>query len=372
MKLINREKLAAAIEARAKSDLELCNIGGASVLVEQDGEIIYKKHFGSADMQGKTLSDDTLFRLASMTKPITAVAAMILVDRGLLSLEDRIEKFYPQFSSMNIYGSGEVNPVKITVKHLLTHSSGIGSSAAWIASEKIMTPADIESVESFIEFLSKQPLSFIPGTKREYSGVGAFSVLTGIIQKISGMSFSEFLQKEIFEPCTMKDTTFEPSPEQWSRLITMHNKRKGQNTVGATSEGCVFGRYPTNNYLGGAGLISSIGDYLNFARMLMNGGEIFGKRIISESALAELSKPQAPSNIREWWGLGVRVITDENVNPLPNGTFGWSGAYGTHFWVDRRNKIIGIYMKNSRYDGGSGAITSKNFETDVYSSIENA
>ena len=372
MKLLNREKLAKAIEARAYSDLELCNIGGASVLVEQGGEIIYKNHFGSADMQGKALSDDTLFRLASMTKPITAVAAMILVDRAQLSLEDRIEKFYPQFSSVKIYESGEVNPVKITVKHLLTHSSGIGSGAAWIASEKVMTEKDNESVESFIEFLSKQPLSFIPGTKREYSGVGAFSVLTGIIQKITGMPYSEFLQKEIFEPCAMKDTTFEPNEEQWSRLITMHNKRNGQNSVGATSEGCVFGRYPTNNYLGGAGLISSLSDYLNFARMLMNGGEIFGNRVISESALAELSKPQTPSNIREWWGLGVRVITDETVNPLPNGTFGWSGAYGTHFWVDRRNKIIGIYMKNSRYDGGSGAITSKNFETDVYSSIENA
>ena len=121
-------------------------------------------------------------------------------------------------------------------------------------------------------------------------------------------------------------------------LITV--KKDGKNEVGVTYEGCVFAKFPVKNYLGGAGLISSLGDYLNFARMLMNSGEIFGNRIISEASLRELSKPQEPSNAREWWGLGVRVITDETKTPLPSGTFGWSGAYGTHFWVDRRNNII--------------------------------
>ena len=118
------------------------------------------------------------------------------------------------------------------------------------------------------------------------------------------------------------------------------------------------------------GLLSSISDYLNFAEMLLNGGNFEGNRIISEKAVAEISMPQYRKRIEEAWGLGVRVITDEKYNSLPVGTYGWSGAYGTHFFIDPENQIIGIYMKNSKYDGGSGAVTSKNFEVDVYSSLK--
>ena len=123
------------------------------------------------------------------------------------------------------------------------------------------------------------------------------------------------------------------------------------------------------NYLGGAGLISSLEDYFNFAQMLLNGGTFDGRRVISERAINELSRPQVFKRSSEYWGLGVRVISDAPDNVLPEGSFGWSGAYGTHFWVDPFNRIIGIYMKNSRYDGGSGAVTSKNFEADVYSAL---
>lgn len=363
MKILNKEKLERAIEQRICDDLAQCNIGGASLLVVQAGKLLYKKHVGT--------DDQTIFRLASMTKPITAVATMILVERGALSLDDPIDRFYPDFSKMVVYGTdsqAEIYP-KITVKHLLTHTSGIGSGVAWDESLTRMTDRDIESVEKFIDFLSRQPLSYLPETRQEYSGIGAFSVLTGIIQKLTGMSYAEFLKKEIFEPCQMTEATFEPSAEQWRRVIEMHDKKDGQNVVGQTYDGCVFEWIPPHNYLGGAGLVATMEDYWNFACMLMNGGAFNGKRILSPSSVEVISTPYFPTGAKEHWGLGVRVITNEQKSTLPLGTFGWSGAYGTHFWIDPTNEIIGIYMKNSRYDGGSGARTSKNFEIDVYSAL---
>jgi CubicO group peptidase (beta-lactamase class C family) len=273
---------------------------------------------------------------------------------------------------MKLYNNGaETDTIsKITVRQLLTHSSGIGSGAAWERSVKKMSAEDIDNVESFVAFLSKEPLSFLPGTKQEYSGIGAFSVLTGIIQKITGETYAEFLKKEIFEPCQMRNTTFVPSAEQWERVIEMHDKQDGKSKVGKTYEGCVFENIPTQNYLGGAGLISCANDYLNFAQMLLNGGIFDGKRVLSEASVSRISKPRILFTAKEWWGLGVRVISDSQEGELPIGSYGWSGAYGTHFWIDPSNRIIGVYMKNSRYDGGSGAVTSKNFETDVYFSLK--
>ena len=368
MKIIDREKLAVSIERRINEDIKLCNVGGASVLVAQDGEVIYKKHFGSSDTEGAEVTDGTLFRLASMTKPVTAVAAMILVDRGLLSLDSTVDSFYPAFKNVRVFKSGEA-VTGITVKHLLTHTSGIGSGAAWNESYRVLTDSDTENVQSFVDFLSAQPISFLPGTKTEYSGVGAFSVLTGIIQQISGIPFSEFLSKEIFEPLGMTDTTFEPSEEQWERLIGMHGKEDGKSVVGRTWDGCVFEKFPPKSYLGGAGLVSSLSDYYRFASMLLDRGIYGGKRVLSEKAVSNMSTLHFPNNALEGWGLGVRVITDARGNVLPAGAFGWSGAYGTHFWIDRDNRMVAIYMKNSRFDGGAGAKTARNFEKDVYGAL---
>ena len=373
MKRLMKAELAQGIEQRAAADLALGNIGGASVLVAQDGEVLYKNHFGTADLCEAPITDNTLFRLASMTKPITAVAAMILVERGLLSLEDTVDRYYPSFYPVrvrNADGSRTPTDKKVTIKNILTHSAGILSGVVEKETASAITDADRSCVESYVDFILRQPLSFVPGTAQEYSGTGAFSVLTGIIQKITGMPYGEFLKKEIFDPCDMQDTTFEPSFAQWDRLIAMHNKKEGKSVVGKTNAGCVFTNIPARNHLGGAGLISSLGDYYNFAQMLLGGGEFNEKRILSAESIALLSSPQFPKREEVAWGLGVRVIIDEKLSGLPYKTFGWSGAYGTHFWIDPQNRIIAIYLKNSHYDGGSGAITAKNFEKDVYAALE--
>ena len=377
MKKLSKSLLAENIEARLSSDLEMNNISGASLIVKQAGETVYKNHFGVISPESDiAVSDNTIFRLASMTKPITGVAAMILVDRGLLSLDDNIEKYVPEFSAPFIIDENGVRvsvKEKITVKNLLTHTAGIGSGPTWINSYKLLTARDKSTVDDFVRFIATQPLSYIPGTKSEYSGVATFSIMTYIIEKLTGKDYESFLREEIFVPCEMKDTTFSPSEEQWQRVITMHNKTDGRSVVGNTVSGCVFGDFLPKNPLGGAGLVSTLNDYSNFVDMLSNRGVYKVKRIISDEAFTVMSTPQVSPEVQngnQRWGISMRVITKEKYERLPVGSFGWSGAYGTHFWVDPVNNVSAIYMKNSQFDGGSGAKTAANFERDVFASFE--
>ena len=371
MKVLNEAKLRSAIEKRMADDIAQNRVGGASLLVVQDGKEIYRASFTNPQMAGQSVTEDTLYRLASMTKPISGVAAMILVERGLLRLDDTVESYLGTFGDMLVLdGEGGTFPTdrRVTVRHLLTHTSGIGSGAAIDYSTSHRTSADLVDNASYVRHLEQMPLSFVPGTRQEYSGIAAFSVLTAIIQKLSGLSYEEFLQKEIFRPLGMVDTTFVPSEAQRARIIPMHDLVEGECALGPTYEGCVFEQIPVTNFLGGAGLVSSTADYARFATMLLHGGAYEGGRILTEESVRELSRPDVPMSDTESWGLGVRAVRAQG-NTLPIGAFGWSGAYGTHFFVEPENRIVGIYMKNSAYDGGSGAVTSANFERDVYAAL---
>ena len=377
MRVVDKEILAYNIETRMKKDFEENNVSGVSLIVKQSGKVVYKNHFGTTSPENNIpVTDTTMFRLASMTKPVTGVAIMILVDRGLLSIDDEVEKYLPQFSSVFMLdenGNKVSVDEKITVKHLLTHTSGIGSGPAWVRASKIANRNDKSTIDNFVSFISQQPLSYIPGSASEYSGVAAFTLLTAIIEKLSGKDAESFFRDEIFIPCGMTDTTFAPSDEQWDRIIAKYDKKDGKGIIGTTSKGCVFGDYPPTNPLGGAGLVSTLDDYTKFADMLYNKGVANGRRIISEQSFEIFSTPQISEKVKpgnQRWGLSVRVITDASYKRLPVGAFGWSGAYGTHFWIDPENEIVAVYMKNSNYDGGSGAVTASNFEKDVMSALK--
>ena len=180
------------------------------------------------------------------------------------------------------------------------------------------------------------------------------------------MKYGDFLKNNIFDRLGMTDTSFEPN---WERVIGMHNYLDGKAVKGDTNEGCVFSDFPISHQLGGAGLVSTIDDYCKFAEMLLNGGN----GIISPESVKLMSTPSVPYSVQKRnkrWGLSVKVVSDESYQSLPVGAFGWSGAYGTHFWVDPENKITAVYMKNSHYDGGGDAITAKNFEWDVTLSMK--
>ena len=381
MKLINKAALKETLDAKTNLDMAEAKIGGAVIMVHQDGELVYSETFGSQRVGGDIpLPVDTMFRLASMTKPITAVAALICVDRGLFSLDDKIEKYLPEYHDLeiahldesgNIVISGK-NPTPPTIKHCLSHSSGIGSMPVGDKLFNMIGDKSGLTLQKIVDRYATNPIAFEPGKAQFYSPILGLDVVARIIELVSGMSFDAFVKKEITEPLGMKDTTFAPTPEQWGRMIGLHNRVDEKSVEVGTPENCVFGDFPVTYTCGGAGLASTAPDYMIFAEMLLGGGKRGNVRIISEESAKAMRTPQLPYEVmpaNQIWGLGVRVITDESYGRLAVGSFGWSGAYGSHFWIDPENKVIGIYMKNSCYDGGSGTYTGAMFEHIVTESL---
>ena len=378
MKRLDTALLAHNVAQTAECDLAQDKAFGSAYWVMQDGKVVYNRCFGYTSAHGtEPVTEDTLFRLASMTKPITAFAALILMDRGVLRLSDTVASFLPEFADVPITAVAEDGTLMTigtpqnapTILHLLTHTSGIGSDWRKIAR---MTAADKRTVGDTVAFHRRMGLDFDPGTAQQYSGSGAFDVLVRIIEQVTQKDFLSFLQEEIFAPCGMKDTTFIPTAEQWGRMIAMHCVIDGKNENAPMHEGCVMSDYPCTHYLGGAGLASTLRDYAAFATMLLNRGQTETGRLVSEDAFSLFCTPAVAEEImpiHERWGLGVRVITKEYYEDLPVGSYGWSGAYGTHFWVDPVNKIAAVYLRNSLVDGGSGSEAARQFERAVRRSL---
>lgn len=373
MKTLNSKLLARNVEKIAEYDLENNNVFGSSYYVYQNGDTVLKRHFGYADADGNIpIDDNTIFRMASMTKPITAVGMLILIDRGLISLSDPVYKFLPEFENICVISNGGVDQgitkTDVNIMHLLTHTSGLGT-------DKVVTLTDDDrrTVQNTLNCYIKAGLDFEPFSMQRYSPFAAFDALEAIAEEVTKQDFESFLQENIFIPCNMKDTTFCPTEEQWDRVAVMHNKNDGKSVIGNIRSGCVFGQFPCEHKLAGAGLVSTINDYSHFAQMLLNEGMINNKQILSYETFKLMTNAYVPTNImpgNENWGLGVRVITDESYGLLPVGSFGWSGAYGTHFWIDPSNNAYAVFMKNSQFDGGSGNKSACRFEEAVHNSFK--
>lgn len=363
MKTINFDLLKKNIEKRAKENIEAYDLTDAVIGVYQNGNE-YTGIFGDADR-------DSLFRLASMTKPVTAVAAGIAVSKGIFSPEDEISKYLKGFKDMPIHDSDKRgNP---TIAQILSHSSGICSSEKSTAEIRFGESGKHTSLADVEAFYSNEPLDFLPGKAQFYSATVALDLICRIIEKAEDMPYEDWAKKHIFEPCRMKDTTYVPTEEQWKRTVNVSGKKDGKPFVHEEYRRCLFPGGPDRHYCGTAGLASTYDDYMNFAKMLLAGGSFDGKQIVPRSWVKEMSKKQLPPEVMPdpvVWGYGVRVITGDDYNNLPTGCYGWSGAFGSHFWVDPVNGITAVYMKNCTNDGGAGALTAWNFETDVYASIK--
>ena len=183
------------------------------------------------------------------------------------------------------------------------------------------------------------------------------------------MPYNEFVEQGIFKPLGMVDTTFTPTDEQWDRMVHMHDLKDGVCSFHPLQKH-TFGNYPLSYFCGGAGLVSTVSDYEKFAEMLLCEGKgRDGAEVLRAETVRLMRRVAVPDSImpgNQKWALSMRVILEPTYGRLPVGTYGWSGAYGTHFWVDPENQVVGIYMKNSFYDGGSCALTAANFEKDVY------
>lgn len=369
MKKLSLSLLEKNIDKIAAYDLENNKVFGSAYLVYQKGNLCLEKCYGTRTLSGEEkINRHTLFRLASMTKPITAVAILILYEKGLISLDDPITKYLPVFSDVHIINDKGIDlgaPKKLPViKNLLTHSSGIGSDMTKFSA---MTKDDLSTIDATLRYLSRTGLDFEPESTQSYSPLGAFDAAAKIIENVSGKDYFSFLKDELFIPLEMHDTTFIPTSEQRGRMVEMHQKTDEKNDVKQMPDNSIFEDIPETHFLGGGGLASTLHDYGIFAHMLLEKGlSPTGKRILSENVFNNMTKNYIDICGNQAWGLGVRVITKRSYPALPVGTFGWSGAYGTHFFVDIKNEIFAVYMKNSAFDGGAGNESAVNFEKAIY------
>ena len=366
------------IDSIARQDLDAHKVFGSAYSVVQGDTVVCESCYGTtAADTADPVTPRTLFRLASMTKPVTAVAALVAAERGLLCLSDPVSKYLPAFGSMRITAVGEdgglvdlgAAQTPVTIRDLLTHTSGIGTE--W-AKPRLLTEEERVSINKTVDFYARVGLDFEPGTQQRYSGTAAFDVLVHILEQVTETDFLTFLTREIFAPCGMSDTTFTPHEDQWRRMICLHNRVDGENRNEPLREGCVYSSWPCTRYVGGAGLATTLRDFTRFATMLLHRGATPNGRILRPETFALLPTPYVPKTImpqNENWGLGVRVIVGEDYPTLPVGAYGWSGAYGSHFWIDPVNEVAAIFLKNSMVDGGSANQSAQAFERAVRDSF---
>jgi CubicO group peptidase (beta-lactamase class C family) len=317
-------------------------IAGAVTLVADKQKILHLDATGRGDLSSEApLGRDAIFWIASMSKPVTGVAVLIMQDEGKLSVDDPVEKYIPEFAN---YKNADGRKATITIKHLLTHSSGM-SEASVEESKSSHTLAEL------IPHYLNKPLKFAPGSKWEYCQ-SSINTAGRIVEIVSGKPLEQFVQERIFVPLGMKDTTFYPSEEQARRLAKSYRKADGKLT-----EAQIFildgkpassrERYPAAN----GGLFSTALDYARFCQMLLNGGELDGQRILRSESVKQFCAVQFPNHKTGFtpgngWGLGCCVVREPQgvTAMLSPGTFGHGGAYGTQAWIDPQKNLIYILM----------------------------
>ena len=352
----------ARIHSMVAKHMDLGDITGAVMLVARNRRIAYVDVQGVMDLDSKKpVTRDTVFRIASMTKPVIGTAIMMMLEEGKLRLDDPVSRFIPEFKNMKVAmesGAGGAlakPPVfstvaavrEITIKDLLTHTSGLASGPMGqsVAAQNPRKPTD--TLADYVPHLALSPLEFQPGTRWLYSPGAAFDTLGRIVEVASSMPLDRFLAQRVFGPLEMKDTSFYPTDAQMPRLITAYTKNEkglAKNPVQITMSSKVY-------FSGGGGLVSTVDDYARFAQMLANGGELAGQRLLSPRTVTLMGSAHVPATLPgrragEGYGLSVRVVQDAlgGNHRVSDGTFGWSGAYGTHFWVDPKEDLVAVMM----------------------------
>jgi CubicO group peptidase (beta-lactamase class C family) len=356
---------------------------GINTLIARRGKVVHAGEFGWRDKEaGSPMTADTIFRLYSMTKPIVCVALMTLLEEARFTLIDPLAKYIPAFGTVKVMEADGslVAPVRpILIRDLMTHMSGLSyhfveeSGVGKMYNEAKLFDAQC-SLEAGIEDLARFPLAFQPGSRWRYS-VG-IDVAARVIEVISGRPLGVFLRERLFEPLEMADTAFGVAPEKRGRLAAMYGRPDvlvPGPTMGSEFAAWMNGvndridvskSYPVDSpdvfVRGGHGLFSTIGDYFRFAQMLANGGELDGERILGRKTLELMHLNHVPTALLPLdvgglplpgygFGLGSRVLLDvaESGAPGSVGEFGWSGAAKTHYWVDPKQQLIGLFMTQS-------------------------
>ena len=370
-------------------------VSGVVTLVTREGRTADIHAAGFQDVESKTpMRTDTIFRIASMTKPITSVAIMMLYEEGKLLLTDPVSKFIPAFKSMQVVEQGAEKPAparrQISIRDLLTHRSGltysfinggpVGNGYRKNGVTDGLSTTTMTTAEA-IDKLAAEPLVAQPGSAYNYSL--STDVLGRVVEVASGMPFEAFLRERIFKPLKMTDTDFSVPESKWSRTATVYSPdgsggirpMRDPETFGNTVMSPIaYYKSPKTYFSGGAGLVSTAADYARFGHMLLNGGMVDGVRLLSPKTieLMTVSHTGDLGNLPvagpgRGFGLGFFVVTDLATSQTlgSQGMFGWSGIYGTTFWVDPKERLVAIMMVQ-RYPGSPVATA---FQPLVYQAL---
>lgn len=377
-------------------------VSGAALCVVKSGNTVFKDKWGYASIEkNKELRFDSIYRMMSMTKVVTTVAVMICVERGLLSLDAHLSDYIPEFSDMKVtcdkkyeYSPKQMKKLpllmigfsmkkvksrsanrQITIRDLLSHSSGIQQGLCGLLA-MIKEKKQYDDLRDFALHYSEHVLDFDPGEGTGYSPIAGFDILGYLVSLVSGISLESFIQKEICQPLGMCDTTFFPNEMQKERIVDVYKRKNDRliNVTGTKDDMCGFIRQKKILFEhGSGGLYSTLEDYTRFATMLLLGGSLEGHRILSEESV-HLIHTEAPKKHLEpdpgfVWGLGVKIRQNPSVGKTPAtaGTYGWSGAFGTHFFISPADTIAVIFMTNRTDLNGSGSYISRKIEELVFS-----
>jgi CubicO group peptidase (beta-lactamase class C family) len=359
----------ARIGAVLQSRIERGDLAGAIAVAARKGAVAYCQCRGLADVEGgKPMAEDAILRFYSMTKPVTSAALLMLYEEGCFQLDDPVAAFIPEFRELKVLrqmtDSGpELAELQrpVTFRHLFTHTSGLGypnpqgTPAERLLSEAMGGPREAHTLEEWIPRLVQAPLAHQPGADWTYGF--SIDVLGRLIEVISGQPLDLFLRERMFAPLGMVDTDFYVPEAKHPRLARVYRRREGGGFEVAEQANNAFWAKP-RFLAGGGGLVSTAADYLRFAQMLVNGGELAGNRLLGRRTVRLMASGHIPQLMGQprfaegqafgrgyTYGLGGRVYLDEAVGLQGSvGTYGWDGMACTTFWVDPREELVGMLL----------------------------
>jgi CubicO group peptidase (beta-lactamase class C family) len=361
-------------------------IAGVVTLVARRGRVVHLDAYGMADIENKDpMTKDTYFRLFSMTKPVTSVALLTLYEEGKFQLGDPLARYLPEFANVKVFAGVDAqgglmleDPRRApTMQDVFRHTAGFSYGNGPEPIQRLLQPSPYAepSLEALARRVANAPLLYQPGTRWVYSF--SHDIQARLVEVLSGQSFDDYTRERIFAPLGMREVVFGLPPAMAGRFASTYSPNEAGKLVASdTPEKTTYNTPP----FGGTSLSGTVMAYARFAQMLVNSGELDGARILSPTTVDLMASNHLPDGVArgaagggeasgEGYGLGVRVVIDpaKAGNLTSAGTFGWSGAAGTHFFVDREQELIGVFMVQRQGQGGFGM--SDQFETLVYQAI---
>jgi CubicO group peptidase (beta-lactamase class C family) len=358
---MSTERLDRLIQSMQK-EVDEGNTAGISTMIARHGKIVHFETYGYQNLESNIPIDkNTIFRIYSMSKPITGVALMMLYEEGKFNLSDPVSKYIPEFKGLKVVENTlDPNPKlvnaehEMTIRELMSHSAGLSYGAFSNTNvDSLYREAELlnynSTLKKMITSLSKIPLRYQPGEEFVYSV--SVDVQGYLVEVLSGLSFRDYLKERLFTPLKMRDTDFHVPEAKHDRLAQIYTRKKGEELKEAkefyTSDLNAI-REPGTFFSGGGGLVSTTMDYMRFCQMLLNGGELEGVRILAPRTVDLMSQNQLPDGVKgpegEDFGIGFSIVKDGR-NGSSIGQYAWGGAAGTWFWIDPVEDLIFVGMR---------------------------